>query len=236
MTDTKKSSNKLKEKILTDPNIILEDTELMDALINAQNNLRGDNIVDLRGAAMKQLEKRLEKVENTHNDVIAMTYENLSGASQIQRAILRLLEPNDFPSFIKRLSKEVREILNVEHIGLILETNAASENLTLLKSLNPITIVVGENTIEDYLSNPGHFPSRTVTLRSNVNTSHQFYENSLQTISSEALLMLKFDSVNVKGLLILGSQNNDKFSSGQGTELLTFFANVFERTMARWLI
>jgi len=40
MTDTKNPSNELKEKILTDPNIILEDTELMDALINAQNNLR----------------------------------------------------------------------------------------------------------------------------------------------------------------------------------------------------
>ena len=56
MTDTKNPSNELKEKILTDPNIILENTELMDALINAQNNLRGNNIVDLRGAAMKQLE------------------------------------------------------------------------------------------------------------------------------------------------------------------------------------
>ena len=236
MNDAKKPTNKLKEKILSNPNVILEDPELMDALLNAQSNLRGDNIVDLRGAAMKQLERRLEKVENTHNDVIAMAYENLSGASQIQRAILKLLEPSDFPSFIKRLSKEVKEILNVEHIGLILETNAASENLTLLKSLNPITIVVGENTIKDYLSNSGYFPSQTVTLRSNVNTSHQFYENNQQTISSEALLILNFESINVKGLLILGSQKKEKFSTGQGTELLTFFANVFERTMARWLI
>jgi uncharacterized protein YigA (DUF484 family) len=48
--------------------------------------------------------------------------------------------------------------------------------------------------------------------------------------------MLNFESVNVKGLLILGSQKKEKFSTGQGTELLTFFANVFERTMARWLI
>ena len=89
MNTTEKHSNELKEKILTDPNIILEDSDLMDALINAQNRLYGDNIVDLRGAAMSQLEKRLEKVESNHNDVIALAYENLSGASQIQRAILR---------------------------------------------------------------------------------------------------------------------------------------------------
>ena len=89
MNNTEKHSNELKEKILTDPNIILEDSDLMEALINAQNKLYGDNIVDLRGAAMSQLEKRLEKVENNHNDVIALAYENLAGASQIQRAILR---------------------------------------------------------------------------------------------------------------------------------------------------
>ena len=110
MNNTEKHSNELKEKILTDPNIILEDSDLMEALINAQNKLYGDNIVDLRGAAMSQLEKRLERVENNHNDVIALAYENLAGASQIQRAILRLLETNDFPSFIKILSKELCRI------------------------------------------------------------------------------------------------------------------------------
>jgi uncharacterized protein YigA (DUF484 family) len=33
----------------------------------------------------------------------------------------------------------------------------------------------------------------------------------------------------------LGSKNKAKFSAGQGTELLTFFAQVFERIIARWL-
>jgi hypothetical protein len=57
MNNTENYSNELKEKILTDPNIILEDSDLMDALINAQNKLYGDNIVDLRGAAMSRREK-----------------------------------------------------------------------------------------------------------------------------------------------------------------------------------
>ena len=55
--------SKLKEKILSDPKIILEDPVLMDALVEAQSQLLGSNIIDLRGIAMTQLEKRLEKIQ-----------------------------------------------------------------------------------------------------------------------------------------------------------------------------
>jgi len=228
--------DKLKEQILSDPKIILEDTTLMTALIKAQNELLGSNIIDLRDGAMKQLEKRLEKIENTHNDVISMAYENLSGTSQIQRAILKLLEPNDFPSFIKKVATEIKEILNIEHITVVLETNTVNENVTLLKNLNPVTIIVSENSIKNYVSNSGQFDSQKVTLRTNVNTNHQFYQNTNEKIMSEALLSLNFNKDGIKGLLLLGSCKESKFSPGQGTELLTFFANVFERNIARWLI
>ena len=70
--------SKLKEKILSDPKIILEDPVLMDALVEAQSQLLGSNIIDLRGIAMTQLEKRLEKIENTHNDVISVSYTHLT--------------------------------------------------------------------------------------------------------------------------------------------------------------
>ena len=227
--------SELKEKILSDPKIILEDSMLMDALVKAQNQLLGSNIIDLRGIAMKQLENRLAKIENTHNDVISMAYENLSGANQIQRAILKLLEPNDFPSFIKKLSTEVKEILNVEHISLVLETNVISENITLLKNLNPVTIIVKENSIKNYIAGHSQFGAQTVTLRNNVDAAHQFYQNANSEILSEALLLLDFNESNIGGLLVLGSNRKSKFAPGQGTELLTFFANVFERNMARWL-
>tara|TARA_B100001559_G_C16442880_1_gene595317 strand:+ start:35 stop:742 length:708 start_codon:yes stop_codon:yes gene_type:complete len=228
--------DELKEKILSNPKIILEDTAFMNALVKSQNELLGSNIVDLRDAAMKQLEKRLEKIENTHNDVISMAYENLSGTNQIQRAILKLLESNDFPNFIKKVSTEIKEILNVDHIALVLEAKIVNENVRLLKNLNPITIIVEENSIKNYLSNLGQFGPQTVTLRTSVDNTHQFYQNASSKIMSEALLSLDFNESDIKGLLLLGSCKESKFSPGQGTELLTFFANVFERNMARWLI
>ncbi|MCP3882222.1 MAG: DUF484 family protein, partial [Sulfitobacter sp.] len=48
-------------------------------------------------------------------------------------------------------------------------------------------------------------------------------------------LKLNFGAGRLPGLLILGSEDPHMFSPQQGTDLLGFFAGVFERTMRRWL-
>jgi uncharacterized protein len=73
--------------------VILDDKDVMRALIAANEKALGANIVDLRGLAMERLEARLERLEDTHRSVIAAAYENLAGTNQMHRAILRILEP-----------------------------------------------------------------------------------------------------------------------------------------------
>lgn len=82
----------LREKIMTRPDVILEDQDLMRALIAANERAMGGNIVDLRGIAMDRLESRLDRLEDTHRSVIAAAYENLAGTNQVHRAILRMLD------------------------------------------------------------------------------------------------------------------------------------------------
>ena len=90
----------LREKIISQPSVILDDRDVMKALIEANETSLGSNIVDLRGLAMERLETRLDRLEDTHRSVIAAAYENLAGTNQMHRAILRLLEPTDFEDFL----------------------------------------------------------------------------------------------------------------------------------------
>jgi len=39
----------------------------------------------------------------------------------------------------------------------------------------------------------------------------------------------------IRGLLVMGSEDAHQFGPQQGTDLLAFFAGVFERSMRRWL-
>ncbi|MEM9757378.1 MAG: DUF484 domain-containing protein, partial [Pseudomonadota bacterium] len=50
-------------RILDDPDIILEDRDLMRALIAANDRRMGGNVVDMRGVAMERLEGRLTRLE-----------------------------------------------------------------------------------------------------------------------------------------------------------------------------
>ena len=46
----------VREKIIADPEVLLEDQDIMRALVAANEKSMGGNIVDLRGIAMERLE------------------------------------------------------------------------------------------------------------------------------------------------------------------------------------
>ena len=52
MTDPALIIHDLKDRIMAEPDMILEDREVMRALIDADARRQGGNIVDLRGIAM----------------------------------------------------------------------------------------------------------------------------------------------------------------------------------------
>ena len=72
-----------------------------------------------------RLEERLDRLEDTHREVLAAAYENVAGTNQVHRACLALLEPADFADFLRVLTREVAPILGVEVIRLGLEGEAA---------------------------------------------------------------------------------------------------------------
>lgn len=234
MNDPAIALDDLKDKIIADPDVVLEDREVMRALIAANETTLGNNIVDLRGIALDRLENRLDRLEDTHRSVIAAAYENLAGTNQVHRAILRMLDPVDFPDFLKGLSGDVAEILRVDCLRLVLET-AQQEGDENLAQLNNVLSIAPPGTVEDYITQGRNMPARVVTLRQIHPDNDAIYGINADWIRSEACLKLDFGPGRLPGMLALGSEDPHQFRPTQGTDLLAFFAGVFERSMRRWL-
>lgn len=228
------SDEDLRDLILAEPEKVLEDSELMKALIAANDRTLGGNIVDLRGIAMERMEARLNRLEDTHRSVIAAAYENLAGTNQIHRAILRMMDPMEFTPFLKGLGGEVAEILRVDRLRLVLEADDATPDATLAP-LEGVLLAVQPGFIDRYITENRDVPVRKVTLRQVAQVEQQVYGQQSDFIRSEALLKLDFGAGRLPGLLVLGAEDPHQFRPNQGTELLTFFANVFERAMRHWL-
>ncbi|MCO4839157.1 MAG: DUF484 family protein [Rhodobacteraceae bacterium] len=234
MSSSPKIDDTLREAIISQPNVILDDKDLMQALIAANERAMGGNIVDLRGIAMDRLESRLDRLEDTHRSVIAAAYENLAGTNQVHRAILRMLDPMEFEAFLRDLNGAVSEILRVDATKLVLET-VQSDSESTVKRLGEVLSVAEPGFIDDYLSNGRGGQVRKVTLRQVQNSSEMIYGENAEWIRSEACLKLDFGDGRLPGLLVMGAEDPHMFGPQQGTDLLAFFTGVFERAMRRWL-
>ena len=225
---------KLRDMILSDPEILLDDTDVMSALVTANEKAMGTNIVDLRGIAMSRLENRLDRLEDTHRNVIAAAYDNLAGTNQIHRAVLRMMEPVQFETFLTDLGGEVAEILRVDAMRLVLETDAEDGQATA-RRVGEVLHVARPGFVQDYLTQGRNVPLRQVTLRQTQGGDDTLYGDKADYIRSEACLRLDFGPGRRPGMLVMGAEDPHQFSPQQGTDLLGFFAGVFERAMRRWL-
>lgn len=221
-------------RIMADPGLILDDKDMMRALVAASERDMGSNIVDLRGLAMERLEARLERLEETHRAVIAAAYENLSGMNQIHRAVLRMLDPNQFEDFLRNLGTDVADILRVDAIKLVLESTSSGPD-PALERISNVLVVVEPGFSEAYLSAGRGQAGRQVVLRQSIPPSDVLYGPRFADLRSEACARLDLGADRLGGLLVMASENPHMFKPGQGTDLLAFFAGIFERSMRRWL-
>ena len=222
-----------RDRILAEPEALLDDPAVMQALIDAHERTLGGNIVDLRGLAMERLEQRLDRLEDTHRSVISAAYENLVGSNQVNRAILQLLEPMDFVSFLAALNDTIAAPLRVDRLRLVLESRAEGDSA--LGQLSDAVQIVPAGFVADYLTLGRGTPTKPVVLRQVVPELAAIYGAAEVQIGSEALLALDLGQGRLPALLAMGAADANQFKPAHGTDLLQFFASVFERLMRKWL-
>ncbi|TLP58420.1 DUF484 family protein [Parasedimentitalea maritima] len=224
----------LRKAIVDKPDAVLEDQTVMNALVSANERSMGANIVDLRGIAMDRMEARLDRLEDTHRSVIAAAYDNLAGTNQIHRAVLRLMDPTNFEDFLQNLRGELSEIMRLDAITLVLES-AQNDQTNAVERMGEVLNIVEPGFIDDYISQGRGGMVRPVTLRQMQGGMPQLYGDKADWVRSEACLKLDFGDGRLPGLLVMGAEDPHQFTPQHGTELLTFFGGVFERSMRHWL-
>lgn len=234
---TTTATGDLREQILADPSLILEDHELMRALLDADRSTKGRNVVDLRGVLVDRLEERLDRLEDTHREVLAAAYENVAGTNQVHRACLAVLDQQDFGGFLHALTHEVAPILAVEVIRLGLEAPGAAPGSPLGPEgpFRDAVVALPAGGADAYVTQGRGIGARRVTLRQLASASPDLYGRAAPDVRSEAVIRLDLGAGAHGGLLAFGATDGLRFHPDQGTDLLAFFGGVFERSLRRWL-
>lgn len=226
--------NHVRDRIIADPEMLLDDQDIMRALVAANEKTMGGNIVDLRGIAMERLEARLDRLEDTHRSVIAAAYENLAGTNQVHRAVLRMMDATKFEDFLLDLAGDVADTLRVDAMRLVLETEVSGDD-PAVRRMGAVLSMAEPGFSDRYITRGRDVSVRQVTLRQVQSQDELVYGDKADYMRSEACLKLDLGTGRLPGMLVMGSEDPHLFTPQQGTDLLTFFAGVFERTMRRWL-
>jgi uncharacterized protein len=232
MTSGEQAAPGLREKVLADPGLILDDAEVMKALVGATETRRGKNIVDLRAAAMERLESRLARLESTYNNVVSAAYDNVAGTQQIHRAVLSVLDPGEKAAFFAALTGPLAAQLSADLLRLVLTRGDVSG----LEPVAEAVLAAPPGWIDRYLGAGPNRTARGVTLRGLPDGGDPaVYGRPAPVLRSEAALKLDFGPGFQPGLLLLGTRDAGQFGPDQGTDLLAFFGSVFERAARPFL-
>lgn len=224
----------LRSAILSDPAVILDDPQILQALVAAEEDSRGSNVIDMRTLAMSRLEHQLGHLENTHQQVISAAYDSVAVTAQVHRAVLEMIAPLDFDGFLAALDGGVAECLRLRAVRLVMESETDSPDC-LLNCIDGVISLLPAGFVDSYsASGRRTIPAPTI-LRGVGQGSRPVYGTAANDIRSEALVRLRLGAGRADGLLVLGSADPDHFVPGQATDLLEFFARTCERLLRSWL-
>ena len=217
--------------ILSDPELVLADDQVMRALIRATGPAER-KVVDLRDKLVERLEQRLSQLVHTNRSVIAAAYENVASTRAVHRAVLDLMAADGLEDFVNRLTREVPRLVSVESARLCLEGDVDDIHpATGLGAAGAGVLVMPRGMVESYLALHPEPRGGDIVLRHAVEETELVHGDA--AVGSEALLALSLPGG--AGLLALGAADPDRFTPEQGTELLDFFAGVVGRLAAQHL-
>lgn len=235
MVAEEETARALRAGILADPALVLEDRNVMQALIDAASAPGGRKVVDLRGALVSRLEQRLNRLETTHRSVIAAAYDNIAGTSQIHKAALALLDQTRFVDVLRVLTLEIPDMVAVDCARICIETDEAAPGPLhgLDPALSETVVIVPPGGVDAYFALSGA-GARAVRLREATREADAIFGDAGSWVKSEALVRLDLGEGR-RGLLAFGAEDPHRFAPEHGDDLLTFFGGVVERALRRWL-
>ena len=236
----------LRTLIREEPNIVLDDPELMRDLAQQAKGSLGDNVIDLRGAALKVLEQRRIGLEVANRAITEDSQRNFASLQRVHRAIVSLLNCQSIDEWCTTIRDTVKDILQIDCLLVFVES--PFPNLKPNEQFGPIKFC-HKGFVCDYCGGQSVYQSGRLILRSCPNISSDIYPGFQKSpILSEALLPLSLRLArHANGqqdishgddfaLMLLGSGDSEMFQPQLGSELLTFFRDVVECSLRRWSV
>ncbi|SMF08380.1 hypothetical protein SAMN06265365_102184 [Tistlia consotensis] len=211
------------------PEFLAERPELLDVLdAPARPALAGAgrSVVDLQQAMVERLRRENDELRRSHEELLLTLRSNQSVQSRIQQAALALLRARSFEHLIETVATDLAAMLDLDAVTICVEPSADVPAQVRTRGV----LRVPQGTVAALLG-----PGKTIRLEAELPGDPTLFGPAAGLVQSQALVRLAVSSATPPTLLALGSRQEGHFQPSQGTELLSFLAQVLESQLRAWL-
>lgn len=185
----------------------------------------GRKVADFQSYLIERLKADKTHAINTVQEVVETARYNMNNQTRIHRAVLRLLEASTFEQFIETLTDDLTAMLDTDITTLVVESEGGHIPHIVTNGIR----LVPEGTIDHWME------GRTILHQSDIGGVEAIYGAGASLVRSQVLLRISIGTGAPSAVLAFGSRNPEQFQPGQGTEQISFLAQVVELLFRSWL-
>ncbi|MEM9725476.1 MAG: DUF484 family protein [Pseudomonadota bacterium] len=233
------SRDALREWVMGAPEVILEDPEIMRALLSREAT-EARRVVDLRGALIARLEQRLSALQEAHHDVVEAAYDSLSDMAQTHGAVLTLLECSGVGRLAERIRDKLPEVLRVDAARLCLSSGRRGgaarvvpaellERCAPARSPRPIKSAKGPDRPGPSGAGDPAVAAMAMSLRPMTAEDSRAFGPAAKGLGGVAVITLDLGADRGPAALMFAVAEPDQLHVGGLPEVLSFVGAVVER-------
>ena len=207
------------------PSFLNDRPELLQTLVPPEFD-HGSGVIDMQMFMLDRLRDQLKRAQKREKSLLEAVEVNSRIQRRVYRAVDAVLAAQSLEDLIRSVTDDLPGQFDVTKVALCIETD---------KPLPDAAVRAGLVALRPGTINRFGAVHRLVLLLANTKGDKALFGSGAGKILSMAHLRLDLGPHAPRGLLALGSTEPDTFEPNQSTDLLTFFAQVLEHCVQRWL-
>lgn len=212
------------EYLRKNPKFLQQNPEAMDLLVPPKTEA-GKGVADFQNYMIQRLKADKEQVITTTREIVENSRANMNNQQRVHKAVLRLLESNNFEDFIQSITMDLATILDVDIAVFVVESNGNEIPHIHTSGVR----VIPPGTVDKWMG------EKNVMLQDNISGIEAIYGGGAALVKSQILLRVDISMNTPPAILAFGSRDAGMFQEGQATDQILFLARVIERCFRAWL-
>ncbi len=207
------------------PSFLQDNPDVLDALIPPKSRPQKGGVADFQSYLIERLKADKDAVINNTRELVENARSNMNNQQRIHKAVLRLLESQNFDEFISCITMDLSSLLDVDISVLVVESNEQDIPHVHQNGIR----VLPEGTIDKWMSD------KSVLLQDDISGIEAIYGGGAALVRSQILLRVDISMNTPPAIVAFGSRDPNMFHDGQATDQILFLARVIERCFRSWL-